>query len=793
MKLNKFYSFLNQLLATFFALLIGVLPAGIQAANVAPLLPLDMVSLSDTHNDQGVSLTPFWEVLEDPGNTLTINDVSGADYTDRFKKQNTTTEALSFGFTQSAYWFRLRLDNPTDQAQTRLLEISNYALSYVDFYAPADAAGSYQATQTGSAMPFSSRTVKNRFYVFPVAVPAHTQQVVYLRVQALDGLVIPGRLWTERGFQEHSKQDYMVQTLYYGMVIAMVLFNLLLFVTLRDSMFLMYVTFEVIFALALASFGGLSHEFIWPQASHWANMAHFVGWCGTGISLIFFMKGMLQKSIQNTWWNTTFKYLAVAHLVAIVGMLANLAPFFMFSVGLHSIAPLLFFSVVYYCMKKGDRSAYFLCTSFAFIFIGGILTIARSLGLVPANFITTNGMQLGSTLEMITLALALADRFNQIRKEKAADQAAIQQQKIEARLALAEQQSQQAQNAALIVQTELARKEAELAQKEVEHAQNQLQQADKMASLGQLVASVTHEINTPIGAISSSGQSITEALTDVAQLLPPLLLKLDEPSSELLVQILLQTNQSKPAMSSREERALVKSTTELLDQAGVDQARQKATLLVNLNAQSEIEKYLPLLQHPQSDAILEAVRNFASVQGNARNVNVAVERVTKIVKALKSFSHFNIGTEKIEANLVEGMETVLTIYQGQTKVGVEVVRNYEDIPMLTCFPDELNQVWTNLIHNALQAMNHEGTLTVGIKQDNGHAIVSVGDSGCGIPEDIRGKIFDVFFTTKPAGVGSGLGLDIVKKIIEKHHGRIELQSEVGVGTTFTVYLPYTVI
>ena len=87
-------------------------------------------------------------------------------------------------------------------------------------------------------------------------------------------------------------------------------------------------------------------------------------------------------------------------------------------------------------------------------------------------------------------------------------------------------------------------------------------------------------------------------------------------------------------------------------------------------------------------------------------------------------------------------------------------------------------------------MNYAGTLTIGIKQDNGNAVVSVGDSGCGIPEEIRGKIFDVFFTTKPAGVGSGLGLDIVKKIIEKHHGRIAVQSEVGVGTTFTVILPY---
>ena len=87
-------------------------------------------------------------------------------------------------------------------------------------------------------------------------------------------------------------------------------------------------------------------------------------------------------------------------------------------------------------------------------------------------------------------------------------------------------------------------------------------------------------------------------------------------------------------------------------------------------------------------------------------------------------------------------------------------------------------------------MNHEGTLTIGIRKEGNEAVVSVGDSGCGIPEEIRNKIFDVFFTTKPAGVGSGLGLDIVKKIIEKHSGRIDLQYAVGVGTTFSVYLPY---
>ncbi len=350
------------------------------------------------------------------------------------------------------------------------------------------------------------------------------------------------------------------------------------------------------------------------------------------------------------------------------------------------------------------------------------------------------------------------------------------------------QEQARAEHAAAHAQIQQVQNEALKAQ--AEQAQTQLIQSEKMASLGQLVASVTHEINTPIGAIKSSGSSIAEALHDVIQQLPALLRRLDPDAAALLIELLQQTSAPKAPLSSREERAIVKKAAEELELAGIEQPRQKAVLLVNFNIQGELQKFLPLLRHAESDQILDASRNFFIAVGGANNVNLAVERVAKIVKALKSFSHFNIGTEKIEASLVEGMDTVLTIYQGQTKVGVDVVRNYDDIPDLRCFPDELNQVWTNLIHNALQAMNHEGTLTIGIRKEGNEAVVSVGDTGCGIPEEIRSKIFDVFFTTKPAGVGSGLGLDITKKIIEKHQGRIDLQSEVGVGTTFSVYLPY---
>jgi signal transduction histidine kinase len=140
-------------------------------------------------------------------------------------------------------------------------------------------------------------------------------------------------------------------------------------------------------------------------------------------------------------------------------------------------------------------------------------------------------------------------------------------------------------------------------------------------------------------------------------------------------------------------------------------------------------------------------------------------------------------------DLREGLETVLTLYHSQIKQGTELVREFAAIGKVLCRPDELAQVWTNLIHNALHAMNHGGTLTLRLARIGNEARVTVGDTGCGIDEAIRSRIFDAFFTTWPIGEGSGLGLDIVRKIIAKHHGRIEVQSEVGVGTAFSVFLP----
>jgi signal transduction histidine kinase len=179
---------------------------------------------------------------------------------------------------------------------------------------------------------------------------------------------------------------------------------------------------------------------------------------------------------------------------------------------------------------------------------------------------------------------------------------------------------------------------------------------------------------------------------------------------------------------------------------------------------------------------------LAALNSNTQTIILASERATKIVFALKKFAHYDQSGEKRKVNITDGIETVLVLYHNQIQDKVNVLKNYADLPPILCYPDELNQVLTNLIHNALQAMANKGTLEINITMQENDAIVSIIDSGHGIPEDIQAKIFKPFFTTKPPGEGSGLGLDIVRKIIDKHQGKIEVVSQPG-KTTFNILLP----
>ena len=342
---------------------------------------------------------------------------------------------------------------------------------------------------------------------------------------------------------------------------------------------------------------------------------------------------------------------------------------------------------------------------------------------------------------------------------------------------------------ALRLKAENAQQATALALDELKATQTQLIDAEKMASLGLLVSNVAHEINTPIGAVKSSGALIADTLESTLAEMPKLFTLLDAAPRDLFVQLVLGNKGTAQPISTREERAITKQIAAQLELSNVEDTTRKARLLTKLRAHQNPLDYLPLLQHPESDFILSVASNIADVVNSTHNINNAVEKVSRVVYALKALSGDDVVKAAIVAPLQPDMDKALAKYQSQMQ-SVELVTNFQpDMPAIHADHDAMEQLCIHLVMNALQAMNYEGKLTVGLKADNNQAIISVADTGTGIADDIKDRIFEPFFTTRTSGEGSGMGLAIVKRIVEQHQGSIYVKTELGVGTTVTVTLP----
>jgi len=262
--------------------------------------------------------------------------------------------------------------------------------------------------------------------------------------------------------------------------------------------------------------------------------------------------------------------------------------------------------------------------------------------------------------------------------------------------------------------------------KELEETQAQLVQSAKMASLGILAAGIAHEINNPNGFVNSNLQVFKNYITNL-----------------------------KKFFHAQEEFFL---------------------------SPDNVDKLLSIKQKLQIEHIMGDMENLVSdsLEGT--------ERIKSIVKDLKEFSRLD-KPELEDYDLNKGISSTLNMLRHEVKYGIKVIEEYGEIPLIKCHPRQLNQVFMNLLINAIQALNGRGEVTIKTSLEGSFIITLIEDNGCGISEKNLEKIFDPFFTTKDVGKGMGLGLSLSYKIIKSHGGTIEVKSETGKGTVFTVKLP----
>ena len=259
-------------------------------------------------------------------------------------------------------------------------------------------------------------------------------------------------------------------------------------------------------------------------------------------------------------------------------------------------------------------------------------------------------------------------------------------------------------------------RELEEVNRQMKQAEAHLVHSEKMASLGQLVAGIAHEINTPIGSINSNND------------------------------------------------ILIRSVGKMREFFNCEQCPAEVR---------------------QNPGVVKLMRVLEEINENNR---IACDRIIDIIRSLKNFARLD-EAERKRVDIHEGLDGSLVLVHHQMKNRIELVKDYGVLPKVDCFPNQLNQVFMNLLVNAVQAIPARGTLTIKTLNVGSEVQIKISDTGVGIPRENMRKIFDPGFTTKGVGVGTGLGLSICYKIIQDHRGRIAVESEVGRGTTFTITLP----
>lgn len=646
----------------------------------------------------------------------------------------TKSNRINFGVNDFDNWVRFSVHGKTDESI--LLKIDNAQLHELELY--RDEGGRLSLLErTGQKYPFDQRTFKSGKFVMELPASKREASTYYLKIRGHHQLNVPFTLSSELNIVSVLIREQLLMGLYLGLMFAMLFYNLFIYFSVRMPGYIYYVLYIFFVAAVQSALAGLNFKYITSQVPEVESFSLFILNPLTALfSVLFFLDFVDIK-----------KYSKILYYVVLGGLSLYLIQFiFTFSGFYHTaytmmnsfafiLAIILLFSAGY-AVFKGSRQAKFFLGAWIFFLVSVILFVLTDEGILAYNIFTKNSLRAGSASAALLLAFGLADNINLIRRQNEKNRLrALEASRENERLIRNRKIELELQVDERTRELQISNEDLSKALKELRETQTQLVNQEKMASLGQLTAGIAHEINNPINFVTSNVKPVKRDIDDIF---------------------------------------------EILDD------------FIALNGGSDYDDKIEQINQKIEDYELSYIRNeiFQLLNG----IEEGAGRTAEIVRGLKVFSRAEEQDVK-SVDLVEGLESTLTLLNNTTKNAVKITRKYESIPRVECYPGKMNQVFMNLLSNAVYAVkarhgeDNGGEIVVRARYIDDNVEFKIEDNGYGIPEEKLSKIFDPFFTTKDPGEGTGLGLSISQSIIAKHKGKLDVWSKRNEGTIFTITVP----
>ncbi len=646
--------------------------------------------------------------------------------------------SINLGLTESVYWLKIEVANSGTDSLF-LLQVLNPNIDYLELYKPSPAGT--EKDELSRSFPTYQREFNTQYPLFRIKVPVDSGGLFFIKASGEGVLELPITIGKSTTIIDWIGNDQLYFGIYSGIIIVMFLYNFFLYLSIRDNQYLFYVLYIVAVGLTQMCLKGYAAKFLWPDSVWMIIRGNHVVTVLSGIFAILFTLNFLRVRYFSGLISKILYGAIAVHLLSaalyVGGNYVTGQKILQINTGITSVIVLLTGFYIY--ASKGYRPAFFFSIAWSFFLTGVFVFVLKDTGVLPYNNLTSNSILIGSGLEVALLSFALADKINIYKKEKEESQTRA--------LLISKENEKLVREQNVVLEqrveerTHALKESNESLQMTLNHlkeAQAQLVEAEKMASLGQLTAGVAHEINNPINFVTAN---VAPLKRDIGMIWD--------------------------AMQVIEEIALSDV------QVGEKEQRIKAY------KEEQDFDYLKT----EIDFLLKGMHEGAN-------------RTAEIVKSLRIFSRVDEDSLKF-ADLNEGLDSTLVILNSIIREGIQVNKRYAELPLVECYPGKLNQVFLNIITNAIHAIKKKfngeegGVLDIETSLSEGNVIISISDNGTGMSSAVQEKIFEPFFTTKEVGEGTGLGMSIAYNTIKKHKGEIKIKSELGKGTQFMLIIPLT--